>query len=142
MTRFQNIFNIIFNFFGIDHTFFKIWNKVDFKFYTESLPDCIRERPDIVELFCDETDSGTGDIIIDHQLLRMLLEKAKNLRKLCISHKINDADAALADGLVINAPLEKLKLVGVSEKSLEIIFKLKSLKHLGLESCDEITNNG
>ena len=48
----------------------------------------------------------------------------------------------MVDGLIINAPLEKLKLVGVSDRSLDIIFKLKSLKSLGLERSDEITNDG
>ena len=108
--------------------------------------DCILIRPSIlgsfVGLSCDLTENNTGEIIMDHQLLRMLLDKAKNLRKLCIIHKINDADAALADGLVINAPLEELKLVGISDKSLEIILKIKTLKQLSLERCDEITNNG
>ena len=121
--------------------------KVDFKFYNESLADCIRIKPDLldslVEFSCDQTKNDTSEIIIeDHRLLRMLLEKAKKLRKLCIHHKINNADAALEDGLIINAPLDKLKLVGVSDRSLEIIFKLKSLKSLSLERSDEITNDG
>ena len=121
--------------------------KVDFKFYNESLADCIRIKPDLldslVEFSCDQTKNDTSEIIIeDHRLLRMLLEKAKKLRKLCIHHKINNADAALEDGLIINAPLEKLKLFGVSDRSLEVICKLKSLKQLGLERSDEITNDG
>ena len=120
---------------------------VDFKFYNESLADCIRLRRDLLDclvgLSCDQSyDDTDTQLIHDHRLLRMLLDNAKYLRRLSIFHRINDADAALANSLDINAPLEELKLVGVSERSLQIIFKLKSLKKLSFERCDEITNNG
>ena len=43
--------------------------------------DCILIRPSIlgslVGLSCDLTENNTGEIIMDHQLLRMLLDKAR-----------------------------------------------------------------
>ena len=107
--------------------------------------NCVTRKPKLLsalDAIYMETNDTIDEQLLDHRLLRFLLEKAYTMRIVVSSLDFDDGDAVFAN-LAIKSPLEHLALSNISDSSLETIFQLsKTLYSLILHGCEQITTDG